>query len=108
METTAMILNDLINSETTLQSPLHPAGVGVRAALPLRVRLPSPPQHKHVVFIDVSFIAFSVCVHPALPACPSPLLSAEVQRPLRAARTILPFLRSHGAVHIAPLQRVPS
>lgn len=34
METTAMILNDLINSETTLQSPLRPAGVGVQAAFP--------------------------------------------------------------------------
>ena len=29
METVAMILNDLINSETTFQSPLGPAGVGV-------------------------------------------------------------------------------
>lgn len=26
---TAMILNDLINSETTFQSPLGPAGVGI-------------------------------------------------------------------------------
>lgn len=34
METTAMILNDLINFETTLQSPLHPAGVGVQTAFP--------------------------------------------------------------------------
>lgn len=31
METTAMILNDLINSGTTLQSPLRPAGVWVQA-----------------------------------------------------------------------------
>lgn len=30
METVAMILNDLINSETTFQSPLGPAGVGVQ------------------------------------------------------------------------------
>lgn len=27
-----MILNDLINSETTFQSPLGPAGVGVQTA----------------------------------------------------------------------------
>jgi len=42
METTAMILNDLINSETTLQSPLHPAGVGVRAVLLLRIQAAFP------------------------------------------------------------------
>lgn len=42
METTAMILNDLINSETTLQSPLHPAGVGVQAALPLHIQAAFP------------------------------------------------------------------
>lgn len=42
METTAMILNDLINSETTLQSPLHPAGVGVQAALPLHIQVAFP------------------------------------------------------------------
>lgn len=35
METAAMILNDLINSETTFQSPLGPAGVGVQAAFSL-------------------------------------------------------------------------
>lgn len=42
METTAMILNDLINSETTLQSPLHPAGVGVQAAFPLHIQAAFP------------------------------------------------------------------
>lgn len=35
-----MILNDLINSETTLQTPLHPAGVGAWAALPQSCCLP--------------------------------------------------------------------
>lgn len=38
METVALILNDLINSETTFQSPLGPAGVGVQAVF-------SPKQH---------------------------------------------------------------
>lgn len=35
MESAAMILNDLINSETTFQSPLGSAGVGVQTAFSL-------------------------------------------------------------------------
>lgn len=38
MGTVAMILNDLINPETTFQSPLGPAGVGVQNVF-------SPKQH---------------------------------------------------------------
>lgn len=64
METTAMILNDLINSETTLQSPLHPAGVGVQAALPLHIQaaFPLTAQACHLFcplfFLYVSSIPF--------------------------------------------------
>lgn len=63
METTAMILNYLINSETTLQSPLHPAGVGVQAALPLHIQVafPQTAQARHLycsLFFCVSSIPF--------------------------------------------------
>lgn len=69
METTAMILNDLINSETTLQSPLHPAGVGVQAALPLHIpaAFPQTARARHL-YCSLFFL----CVqHSFPPPCSS-------------------------------------
>ena len=52
METAAMILNDLINSETTFQSPLGPAGVGVQTAFSsaaYSVKVPKYFGFKHCI-----------------------------------------------------------
>lgn len=64
METTAMILNYLINSETTIQSPLHPAGVGVQAALPLHIQA-AFPQTAQACHLYCPFFFF--CVQHSFP-----------------------------------------
>lgn len=74
METTAMILNYLINSETTIQSPLHPAGVGVQAALPLHIQaaFPQTAQACHL-YCPFFFFVSSIPFLPLAPPFRSPL-----------------------------------
>lgn len=57
MQTTAMILNDLINSETTFQSPLGPAGVGVQSALPACAECSDliPLKNKNTLYLLLLF-----------------------------------------------------
>lgn len=64
-----MILNDLINSETTLQSPLHPAGVGVQAALPLHIQAAFPQTAQaYNLYCPLFFCVSSI---PFPPSCSS-------------------------------------
>lgn len=62
MGTVAMILNDLINSETTFQSPLGPAGVGVQTVFSpkqlIRLKHPSILDF-HVTFPKAVSVPFA-------------------------------------------------
>lgn len=72
METTAMILNYLINSETTLQSPLHPAGVGVQAVLLLHIQAAfhSTARACYIYGLFLFVLFLCVCVQHSFPPTP--------------------------------------